>query len=75
MLALKGVFSRHGILHKMSRIFELQLRISFVSAWTQHYMQRRRRRRHHHHLITTVTGYPFPIHRDMYRERSGNKQT
>jgi hypothetical protein len=38
MLALKGLFSRPVIFNKMSRIFELQSRISFVSAWTQHYM-------------------------------------
>jgi hypothetical protein len=38
MLAVKGVFSRPGIFNKMSRIFQLQPRISFVSAWTEHYM-------------------------------------
>jgi hypothetical protein len=36
MLALKGLFSRPGIFNKMPTIFELQPRISFVSAWTQH---------------------------------------
>jgi hypothetical protein len=38
MLAIKGLFSRPGIFNKMSRIFELQSLVSFVSAWTQHYM-------------------------------------
>jgi hypothetical protein len=38
MLALKGLFSRPDIFNNMSRIFELQPRISFVLAWTQHYM-------------------------------------
>jgi hypothetical protein len=38
MLALKGLFSRPSIFNKVSRIFELQRQISFVSAWTQHYM-------------------------------------
>jgi hypothetical protein len=38
MLALKGLFSRPDIFNKMARMFELQPRISFVSAWTQHYM-------------------------------------
>jgi hypothetical protein len=36
---LKGLFPRLGIFNKMSTIFGLQPRISFVSAWTQHYMQ------------------------------------
>jgi hypothetical protein len=36
MLALKGLFSKPGFCNKMSRIFELQPGISFVSAWTQH---------------------------------------
>jgi hypothetical protein len=38
MLALKGLFSRPGIFNTMSTIFELQPWISFISAWTQHYM-------------------------------------
>jgi hypothetical protein len=38
MLAFKGLFSRPGIFNKLSRIFELQPRMSFVSARTQHYM-------------------------------------
>jgi hypothetical protein len=38
MLALKGLFSRPEIFNKMSRIFELQPRISFVSIRTQHYL-------------------------------------
>jgi hypothetical protein len=38
MLALKGLFSGPGIFNKMSRIIQLQPLISFISAWTQHYM-------------------------------------
>jgi hypothetical protein len=38
VLGLKGLFSRPGIFNKMPKIFELQPQISFVSAWTQHYM-------------------------------------
>jgi hypothetical protein len=38
MLAFKGLFSRPGIFNKMSTIFELQPQISFILAWTPHYM-------------------------------------
>jgi hypothetical protein len=38
MLTLKGLFSNPDIFNKMYRIFELQSRISYISAWTQHYM-------------------------------------
>jgi hypothetical protein len=38
MLALKGLFSRPGIFNKMSGIFDFQPQISFVLAWTQHYV-------------------------------------
>jgi hypothetical protein len=38
IFALEGLFSKPGIFNKMSRIFERQPWIYFVSAWTQHYM-------------------------------------
>lgn len=38
MLVLKGLFSRPWIFNMMYRISELQPPISFISAWTQHYV-------------------------------------
>jgi hypothetical protein len=54
MLALKGLFSRPGIFNKMSRIFELQPRILFVSAWTQHYMSLPHKPRLANQTITVI---------------------
>jgi hypothetical protein len=54
MFALIGLFSRPGIFNKMSRIFEFQPQISFVSAWTQHYMPLTHKPRLANETITVI---------------------